>query len=118
MSTIVFPAPQPWRKLYIAALFEDDREQLARRISQARSAAIKRSRELFQQDPRECNEERNALDNALRFLDLIEANSRKTQGQPRRWFGIKRKWFRTIKHFYACYVPCDPLCRASDAPKN
>ena len=77
MSTIVFPAPQPWKKLYMAALFEEDREQLARRISQARSAAIKRSRELFQQDPRECNEERNALNNALRFLDLIEATSRK-----------------------------------------
>jgi hypothetical protein len=66
MSTVVFPAPQPWKKLYIAALFEEDREQLARRISQARSAAIKRSRELFQQDPMECNEERSALNNALR----------------------------------------------------
>jgi hypothetical protein len=77
MSTLAFPAPQPWKKLYIAALFEDDREQLARRLSQARSAAIKRSRELFKQDPMECNNERNALDNALRFLDLIEATSRK-----------------------------------------
>jgi len=80
MSTVVFPAPQPWRELYIAALFEDDREQLAGRISQARSAAIKRSRELFQQhpqDPMECYEERSALNNALRFLDLIEATSRK-----------------------------------------
>jgi hypothetical protein len=77
MSRVSAFTSQPWRKLYAAALFEDDKAQLARRISQARSAAIKRSRELFQQDPMECNEERNALDNALRFLDLIEATARK-----------------------------------------
>ena len=70
----LLPFPyQPWRELYIAALFEDNQERLAHLVAQARSAAVKRSRELFHQGTPDCNDERQALDNALHFLDLIEA---------------------------------------------
>jgi hypothetical protein len=74
MSNIL-PFPfQAWKKLYTDALFEDDEEQLAHLISLARSGVVKRSRELFQHDSAECNAERKALDNALHFLELIEAS--------------------------------------------
>jgi hypothetical protein len=73
---LAFASSQPWRELYVAALFEDDEEQLVRLIGEARSAAVIRWRELLRCNAAECNEERKALDNALYFLNLLEIMSR------------------------------------------
>jgi len=56
----------------MAALFENDRERLPGLISQAQKAAMVRSRELLWGHHTDCIAERQALDNALYFLSLLE----------------------------------------------
>ncbi|MGC1371162.1 MAG: hypothetical protein WA824_03395 [Candidatus Sulfotelmatobacter sp.] len=69
---------QPWRELYIAALFETDRGQIPTRIAAAEKAIVARSRELFSAGS-DTIEEDQALDDALYALkalqSCLEANS-------------------------------------------
>ncbi|MFY9743437.1 MAG: hypothetical protein WA252_18565 [Candidatus Sulfotelmatobacter sp.] len=69
---------QPWHELYVAALFETDREQIPSRIATAEKAIIARSRELFSASS-DTIEEDQALDDALYALkalqSCLEANS-------------------------------------------
>jgi hypothetical protein len=64
--------PRAWKELYMTALFENDRERLPGLISQARRAAMVRSRELFLAHQADARAERQALDNALYFWSLLE----------------------------------------------
>jgi hypothetical protein len=66
------PTSKRWRELYSAALFENDKDQLAKLIPQARAAAVLRGRELFNKHQAECKAERQDLENALYFLSLLE----------------------------------------------
>jgi hypothetical protein len=66
------PEAQQWKELYKAALFENDRERLPALISQAQKAAMVRLRELLLGHQTDCRAERQALDNALYFLSLLE----------------------------------------------
>jgi hypothetical protein len=56
----------------MAALFENDKERLPGLIFQAQQAAMVRSRELLLTHQTDCMAERQALDNALYFLSLLE----------------------------------------------
>lgn len=65
-------APTPnWRNLYIAALFESDKQHLVLRITEAEKAIIERGRELF--TAHEQCEERDALDDALYALRAMRS---------------------------------------------
>jgi hypothetical protein len=56
----------------MTALFENDKERLPGLISQAQRAAMVRSRELLLAHQADARAERQALDNALYFLSLLE----------------------------------------------
>lgn len=66
------PLPQPWRKLYTAALFETDRKQVPMRIAAAEKAIVARSRELFAAGA-DTIEEDQALDDALYALKALQS---------------------------------------------
>jgi len=61
-----------WRDLYRAAILELDKCQISPRIIQAENAIAQRSRELFDEDGINA-EERQALDNALYFLQTLRS---------------------------------------------
>ena len=61
-----------WRELYRAAILELDKIQIPPRITQAENAIAERSRELFDEDGVN-DEERQALDNALYFLQALRS---------------------------------------------
>jgi hypothetical protein len=62
---------EPWQALYKAALFESDRDKAAQRIAEARTALVRRARELFQAGGDNIEEEQ-ALDDALYALHALE----------------------------------------------
>ncbi len=71
------PAPvctnqDSWRQLYLAALFEADRNRLPSRITEAEHAIVARARELFSSG-NDTIEEDQALDDALYALRALES---------------------------------------------
>lgn len=62
---------EPWQALYKAALFECDRDKIAQRITEARTALVLRARELFHAGGDNIEEEQ-ALDDALYALRALE----------------------------------------------
>jgi hypothetical protein len=67
----VTPDPSDWKNLYAAALFESDQSKITRRVADAESAMISRSRALLSgsnSDRREAIE----LDQSLRMLQLLK----------------------------------------------
>lgn len=60
-----------WRGLYVAALFETDKERMAQRIADAERALVVRARELFQASGNHL-EEAAAIDDALYALHALE----------------------------------------------
>ena len=65
------PPPPNWRGLYVAALLEEDKERMARRIADAQKALVVRARELFQAAGDNLEEEA-AIDDALYALHALE----------------------------------------------
>ena len=63
--------PRAWRALYLAALFENEEEPRARRISEAKHALVARARELFLTSEDHMQEE-SAIDEALQALHALE----------------------------------------------
>jgi hypothetical protein len=61
-----------WKSLYLAAVMEGDRNQLPRRIAEARSAILEQGRTLFHR-PSDCRDEREALDRALYSLSALSS---------------------------------------------
>lgn len=60
-----------WRDLYAAALFEDDKSQIAARVAEAELAMVERARSLFiSSDPN--RREVIELDQSLRMLRLLK----------------------------------------------
>jgi hypothetical protein len=71
MSAVVDPLCLPnWRDLYLAALFEKDRQRLPGCIASAERAVTLRARELFT-IPDDANEEREGLEDALYALRAL-----------------------------------------------
>ena len=71
------PAPvctnqENWRQLYLAALFEADRNRLPFRIAEAEHAIVARARELFSSG-NDTIEEDQALDDALYALRALQS---------------------------------------------
>ena len=64
------PLPS-WRGLYVAALFETDKQRMAQRIADAERALVVRARELFQATGDNLEEE-SAIDDALFALHTLE----------------------------------------------
>jgi hypothetical protein len=64
------PNSQSWRDLYIAALFETDRDRMPTRIANAEKAIVARARELFA-EATDTVEEDQALDDALYALRAL-----------------------------------------------
>lgn len=60
-----------WEVLYKAALFENDRDQIEQRITEARTALIMRARELFAAGGGNLEEEQ-ALEDAFYALHALE----------------------------------------------
>jgi hypothetical protein len=72
-----------WRELYLAALFEADRDKLAERIAEAKNALVVRARELFQRAEDHIEEEQ-AMDDAMYALHALSSTyqcSRLKDGQ-------------------------------------
>jgi hypothetical protein len=61
-----------WRQLYLAALFEADRDRLEARIAEAESALVRRGRELFRSPDNHFSEQR-AIDAALSALRALRS---------------------------------------------
>lgn len=59
-----------WKNLYLAAMLESDKSALPRRIAQARTAVLQQERALFH-SPKDCREEKRALDRALYSLNAL-----------------------------------------------
>jgi hypothetical protein len=66
------PAPQSWRNLYYAALFETEHERIPERIADAEKAIVARARELFAAGA-DTIEEDQALDDALYALHALQS---------------------------------------------
>ncbi len=64
-------ASQTWRDLYIAALFETDKNRMAQRIAEAKEALVLRARELFH-DSGDHLQEESAIDDTLQALQVLE----------------------------------------------
>lgn len=60
-----------WRELYVAALFETNKERLPQRIGQSKQALILRARELFDSSGDHAAEEM-AIDDTFRALQALE----------------------------------------------
>lgn len=77
-NTATRPCPSPearmiiWRDLYMAALFETNREKLPARIAEAAKAIGARSQELFSTGS-DTIEEDQALDDALYALRALQS---------------------------------------------
>ena len=65
------PKVETWRELYIAALFEADRNLIPERIATAEQAIVARARELFSTGY-DTIEEDQALDDALYALRALQ----------------------------------------------
>jgi hypothetical protein len=61
-----------WRELYVAALFETDREKIPSRIAEAEQAIVVRARQLFSAG-NDTIEEDQALDDALYALRALQS---------------------------------------------
>jgi hypothetical protein len=61
-----------WRELYVAALFETDREKMPSRIANAEQAIVARAQELFSAG-NDTIEEDQALDDALYALRALQS---------------------------------------------
>ena len=59
------PHSTEWRILYQVAVFETDRDEMDKRISDAEDAIVERIRELFWQTGADVEGEREALDDAM-----------------------------------------------------
>ena len=82
MQTRVPQDPKNWRRLYVGALFENDRGKLLARITEARAAILSRARHLFS-TPGDHLEEGQALDDALYALEaLAHCYLPDTSGEP------------------------------------
>jgi len=68
------PTLTGWRALYVAALFETDKDRLPARIADAEKAIVARSRELFSAGS-DTIEEDQALDDALYALRALQSCS-------------------------------------------
>jgi hypothetical protein len=68
----VCPNQENWRQLYLAALFEADRNRLPSRIAEAEHAIVARARELFSSG-NDTIEEDQALDDALYALRALHS---------------------------------------------
>jgi hypothetical protein len=66
----VSPASRDWRDLYMAAIFEDDKAKILRRISDAETAVAARAVELFSTGDNQFREQK-AMENAMYFLRLL-----------------------------------------------
>jgi hypothetical protein len=69
--TSFHPSNESWRDLYVAALFETDKNRLPVRISSAEKAIVARARELFAVGS-DTIEEDQALDDALYALRALQ----------------------------------------------
>lgn len=65
------PRPREWRILYRAAIFERDSCVIAKRLSDAEDAIIRRTRELYQETGAAVETERDALDDAKYALEAL-----------------------------------------------
>jgi hypothetical protein len=63
---------QSWRDLYVAALFETDKDRIPTRIAEAEKAIVARARELFAAGS-DTIEEDQALDDALYALRALQS---------------------------------------------
>ncbi|HTR64952.1 MAG TPA: hypothetical protein VMH85_04215 [Terriglobales bacterium] len=68
MSTVPLRSAAPWHTLYLAALFEPNRDRLQTRISEAERALLVRERELFGV---RLSSEHQAINNALNALHAL-----------------------------------------------
>lgn len=59
-----------WRSLYLAAVHENDRKMLPRRVAEARTAILQQARRLFHSGAGS-RDERQALDRALYSLNSL-----------------------------------------------
>jgi len=66
-----------WTDLYMAAIFEDDKEKILSRVARAEEAVAARAAELSETDGTQIRE-RKAVENAIYFLRLL----RKIEGCP------------------------------------
>lgn len=66
----VSPARRDWKDLYMAAIFEDDKAKILRRINDAETAVAARAVELFSTGDDQVREQR-AMENAMYFLRLL-----------------------------------------------
>ena len=73
-QSISSPTLTGWRALYVAALFETDKDRLPGRIADAEKAIVARSRELFSAGS-DTIEEDQALDDALYALRALQSCS-------------------------------------------
>lgn len=78
------PPPQSWRGLYVAALFETDKERMAQRIADAEQALVVRARELFHASGDHLEEE-SAIDDALCALHALEQCTGANARQCAQW---------------------------------
>ena len=60
-------AHKRWRKLYLAALFENDNSKLARKIAEAQVAIVAQRKDSLMSDPKD----RQVLDTALLCLQAL-----------------------------------------------
>lgn len=72
MSTIACGQDHFWRILYRSAIFESDRNEIPRRITEAERAIVQRARELFQEAENNIDEVR-ALDSAMDTLHVFRS---------------------------------------------
>jgi len=70
-----------WRELYIAALFETDKEKLPARVDAAERRLLQRSRDLFAL-PGNNIEEKHAVDDALYALRALRSCLRLNTNEP------------------------------------
>jgi hypothetical protein len=71
MSPSPFVLDPAWKKLYSAALLENDRSRIPGRIAEAEKEIVKRVRNLFQ-SPEQSTLETDALEEALHMLQALK----------------------------------------------
>lgn len=64
--------PGEWRTLYRAAIFEANRCEISKRLSDAEEAIVRRTRELFTETGATVETERDALDDAKYALEALK----------------------------------------------
>jgi hypothetical protein len=78
-----------WKDLYMAAIFEDDKANILRRIAEAETAVAARAGELFGEDGNQLREQK-AMENAIYFLQLLRRIEAKTNtsSEPAAWTAV------------------------------